>query len=226
MTTMYKDKEVKELLELLNVHSSLTFQSQLELQKELAFRGLKAESTALNKTIVKTSEDINKFLYLKDLGFEVREDKNSFTVTRTTKSVLIDLLAIILGLLLSMYGLIQLLSITVFAPENGTDFSISRLMMIVIYGVMILIGVKFLNGVKRFFDFLGFELSKSDKGIILKKRFDLKLEECQVEASSIKLVTYKGRTILRMNDDDIFDSNANDIVQKMTIESLYNKLRN
>lgn len=223
---MYKDKEVKELLELLGSHEALTFQSQLDLQKELESRGLSNQATALDSTIVNTSSDIANFKYLKDLGFKIEKAGNSLKITRTIWAIITDIVAIVLGLLLSLYGFIKLLSITIFAPEGGNDFSISALMMIVIYGVMIIIGVKFLNGVKRFFDYLGFELSKSDGRINLKNRFDLKLEERQVEASSLQLQKYKDRLVLKLDDHDLLDSNANDIVQKMTIESLYKALIN
>lgn len=223
---MYRDKEAKELLELIGMHETLTFQSQLDLQKELKTRGLSDHGVALDSTITQTLGEIENFNYLKDLGFKFEELGNKFKITRTTKAILTDVLAIVLGLLLSMYGFVQLLSITVFATKSDGDISLNGLMMIVIYGVMILIGTRFLNGVKRFFDFLGFELSKSEKQIILKKRFDLNLEERKVEASSFQLKTIKGRMALKLDDQDLLDSNANDIVQKMTIETLYRKLRN
>ncbi len=222
---MYKDKELKELLELVDGHESLTFQSQLYLHDELNARGLNNEGSALDSTIAKTSADIDNFHFLKDLGFKLEDVGNSFIITRTTNAILTDLSAMILGLLLSLYGFVKLLSITVFAPESEGDFSLNSVMMIVIYGVMILIGIRFLNGVKRFFDFLGFELSKTEKQITLKKRFDLKLEKRLVEASSLQLDTYKGRMALKLNGHELLDSNVNDIIQKMTIESLYNKLR-
>ncbi|MFS4494432.1 hypothetical protein [Maribacter sp. 2308TA10-17] len=222
---MYKDKEIKELLELVDGHKSLTFQSQLYLQEELNARGLSKEVAVLDSTIAKTSSNIKNFHFLKDLGFKVEDVGNSFKVKRTTNAILTDMAAIVLGLLLSMYGFVKLLSITVLAPENEADFSINSVITLIVYGVMILIGVKFLNGVKRFLDFLGFELSKSDTEIILKKRFDLKLEERSVEASSFQLERRKDRMILKVNDDSLLDSNANDIIQKMTIESLYKRLR-
>jgi len=224
MTTMYKDKEAKELLELLSEHKALTFQSQLELQKELEIRGFGNEGKTLENTIRETATDIENFHYLKDLGFKFEESTDSLKITRTTKAIITDMVAIVLGLALSVYGLVQLLSITVFAPEIERDLSIAGLITIIIYGVMIIIGVRFLNGVKRFLDFLGFELSKSKDQIILKKRFDLKLEERQIEASSLQLKSYKGRTALKLDDDALLDANANDILQKKTIESLYNRL--
>ena len=70
---MYKDKEAKELLDLLDKHEALTFQSQLYLQKELEIRGLSNRGAALDRTVVKTSTDIKNFQYLKDLGFKVEE---------------------------------------------------------------------------------------------------------------------------------------------------------
>ena len=222
---MYKDKDVKELLELLHKHEALTFQSQLNLQRELVARGLSKEATALDNTVVKTSTDIHNFEYLKDLGFKFEEAGNSLKITRTIQAIITDIAAIVLGLFLSLYGFIKLLGITVFSHQDDDTISLSALMMMVVYGAMILLGVKFLSGVKRFFDFLGFELSKSDEGIILKKRFDLTLEERQVEASDLKLERYKDRLILKLDDDDLLDSNANDIIQEMTIESLYHKLK-
>ncbi len=223
---MYKDKEVKELFDLLGRHKSLTFQSQLDLQKELKARGLSNEGAELDSTIVKTSAIIRNFRYLKDLGFRISEDADSLKISRTTQAKVIDVAAVVLGLFLSLYGLVKLLSITLFAPEGNQDFSFSYLLSIAFYGGMIILGVKFLNGVKRFFDFLGFELTKSVKGIFLKKRFDLKLEERQVEASGLQLERYKDRLILKLDEHDLLDANANDIVQRMTIESLYDKLRN
>lgn len=221
---MYKNKEPKELLELINKHEMLTFGSQIQLRDELNRRDLPIPAEDLNKTINDKITKIKNLDFLPDLGFRVEQSENSFRVFRTTKALIIDILAILFGLVFCVAGFIGIVGL-LSSLATGTEVGFSSIITAIIYVALGILGIKFLSGVKRFFDFLGFELSKSENNIVLKKRFDLKLEEQKIAVSSLSLEKYKDKRILKIDDDDLLDSNANDIVQKMTIESLYKKLQ-
>lgn len=221
---MYKEKEHKELLELLAKYEMLTFESQIHLRNELNRRQLSISADDLNKSINDKISRIQNFEYLPYLGFKVEETENSFRVLRTTKAIITDILAVFFGLVFFGFGIIEIGKL-LSSFTSGTEIGLLGIINAIIYATLVILGVKFLSGIKRLFDFMGFELSKSNSGITLKKRFDLKLEEIKTELSSVNLEEYKDKIILKLDNHDLLDSNANDIIQKMTIESLFQKLR-
>lgn len=222
---MYEDKEEKELFELLDNHKALTFQSQLDLRSEFAKRGMSGKALSLNETILKMNAEINDFIYLKDLGFVIEKGQNSIKVTRSKKAILADVFAVILGLLIPIAGFIGILNLVI-AYQNDDEFGISSIVMVIIYGAMMFLGIKFLSGIKRLLDFIGFNLSKEGSKITMKKRFDLKLEEVIADASSLNLVKVKEIMILKLDGYNVLSCSAKSITQKMTIEALFSVLRN
>ena len=221
---MYVETESKELLELINNHDKLTFQSQIDLKDELISRGFSNESNAISETIKLEIEEINKFRYLNELGFEIDEDEHSLRVVRTTKAIITDVFAVILGLILTLMGLFGIVTFIDFI-SSGIEIGFTTIISAVINVAFVLLGVKFLSGVKRVFDFWGFELSKSGETIKLRKRFDLKLEEIQSDTQAISLAKKGGRMIVRMKEHDLLNCNATDLIHTMTLESLFRKLR-
>lgn len=221
---MYSNKSKEELLEILAQHQMLTFESQLELNDELDKRNLKAKKKVLDETIAIKISQIKNLEYLKDFGFRAEVNNGGVTVTRTTKAVVTDVFAIIAGLivfLIGVYGIASLIS----AFVNGEDINVFSLAINLAMASLVLTGFKFFNGIKRLFDYWGFRLSNSEGIITLKKRFDLKLELISERASQLVLEEYEHEMVLRLGEYTIFNSNAENVIQKMTLEELAKVLR-
>ena len=223
---MYLNKSNKELLDLLNQHVTLTFESQLKLKKELQERNLTTNIETLNTTINKKIEEIKNLKHIKDLGFKIEETSDTFKVTRTLKAIIIDIIAILLGVLfvaLGIYGVLLLFS--TFSNDNS-DFSISQLIKGLTMSGLGLIGIKFLSAIKRLFDYIGFELSNSNNKITLIKRNDLKLELINESPYSLNLSEEGDKLVLKLEDIDTISGISKNITQKMTLQVLLEKLQN
>ncbi len=221
---MYKEKTDRELIELLETHKKLTFQAQLNLQQEFNQRNLSKNINDLENTIENKKSGIENLEYLKDIGFEVEKNGNSLKVTRTLKATVMDIIASILGILLCIIGLFGIIGlIGSFFSEN--EFSLFGLVVELGMVGLGILGVKFLNGIKRLIDYSGFELLNTNGTIILKKRFDMKLVEIQKNSSLLELEKQADRLIFRLEKDEIFNGNAKNIVQNMTLNELNRKLK-
>lgn len=223
---MYLNKSNKELLDLLNQHVTLTFESQLSLKKELQERNLTTNIETLNTTINKKVEEIKNLKHIKDLGFKIEKTSDTFKVSRTLKAIIIDIIAILLGVLfvaLGIYGVLLLFS--TFNNDNS-NFSISQLVIGLVMSKLGLTGIKFLSAIKRLFDYIGFELSNSNNKITLIKRNDLKLELINESPYSLNLSEEGDKLVLKLGDIDTISGISKNITQKMTLQVLFEKLQN
>lgn len=219
---MYKEKNNKELIELLEMHEKLTFQAQLDLKAELNLRNLEINISELEETIHTKTEEIENLHYLKDIGFQSEKNGEYVKITRTNKAIFIDLLAIFFGIIfciIGLNGIFELIGIF----SNGAEFNIMTLIAKLGLISMGILGLKFLNGIKRLIDYSGFEFSNNNGNIILKKRFDTKLVEIQKKESLLELEKQSESFSLKLENDEIFKANSNSIIQKMTLFQLANK---
>ncbi|MBQ4912896.1 hypothetical protein J8L85_00510 [Maribacter sp. MMG018] len=221
---MYSSKTDKELLELLQQYSMLTFESQLILKNEIEKRNLsQADVSGLEKAISEKLEKIKNLEYLKDFGFKAASDGEGVVVTRTTNAVLTDVFAVILGLVVFFIGINGIIDL-VFTFMNGDELDVFTLAMKLAMASLIFIAIRFFSGIGRLFDYWGFELSNLEGVITLKKRFDVKLEEMKASASELLLETQDDNLGLKLKDRTIFTSNADNLIQRMTLEELVKKL--
>lgn len=221
---MYNDRTKKELLEILEQYQMLTFESQLSLNAELESRGLVVDKSELDLAIEVKMSQINNLEYLDQLGFNATIDNHSITVTRTMSAVVADVIAVVFGVLvflLGVYGVSSLVSMFV----NGEDINVFSLAVNLAMSTLILVAFSFFNGIKRLIDFAGFRLSNHDGTITMKKRFDLKLEEIKEKASELFLETDEEELVLKLGDYAVFNSNADNLVQRLTIEHLTSLLK-
>ena len=221
---MYNDRTKKELLEILEQYQMLTFESQLSLNAELESRGLVVDKSELELAIEVKMSQINNLEYLDQLGFNATIDNHSITVTRTMSAVVADAIAVVFGVLvflLGVYGVSSLVSMFV----NGEDINVFSLAVNLAMSTLILVAFSFFNGIKRLIDFAGFRLSNHDGTITMKKRFDLKLEEIKEKASELFLETDEEELVLKLGDYAVFNSNADNLVQRLTIEHLTSLLK-
>lgn len=202
----------------------LTFESQLSLNAELESRGLVVDKSELELAIEVKMSQINNLEYLDQLGFNATIDNHSITVTRTMSAVVADAIAVVFGVLvflLGVYGVSSLVSMFV----NGEDINVFSLAVNLAMSTLILVAFSFFNGIKRLIDFAGFRLSNHDGTITMKKRFDLKLEEIKEKASELFLETDEEELVLKLGDYAVFNSNADNLVQRLTIEHLTSLLK-
>lgn len=221
---IYKEKTDKELIELLAIHKKLTFQSQLDLKAELEHRNIQNNIEDLESTINEKISEIENLDYLKNLGFKAYEIGDSIRVVRTDKAILMDILAIVLGIIFCLIGFFGILSlISSFSSESGFNiFSIVVEIGMIAFGIL---GIKFFSGIKRLIDYTNFELLSNNGTITLKKRFDTKLMEIKKNESLLELKEQSELMTLKLENDDILSANSSNIIQKMTISELTKKLK-
>lgn len=120
------------------------------MNNELISRGFSNESNAISKTIKLEIAEINKFRYLNALGFKI--DEHSFKVIRTAKTIITDVFSVILGLILTLLGLLGIVTF-IDSISSGIEIGFTTIINAVINVAVVLLGFKFLSGVKRVFDF-------------------------------------------------------------------------
>ncbi len=221
---MYSEKSDKELLGILEGYSLLTFESQLLLKQELVKRNLIQNISGLNQAISDKLTGIKNLEYLKDYGLIAHKD-NGLVVKRTTKALLTDVLAVILGLIvffIGIYGIVNLVMTFI----NAEELDVFTLAVKFGVAAMVIIGLSFLNGLRRLFDFSGFELSNKGNEISLRKRFDVKLEEVKAHSEALNLTEEDDLMQLKLGDQVILTSTTQNLVQKMTLEELAKQLKN
>lgn len=221
---MYSDRTDSELVVILKQESLLTFESQLNLKDELEKRAIAVNTTNLENSISKKLAEINNLDYLEDFGFVAQSNEDGITVMRTNKAMFTDVIGIIVGLLvflLGIYGCINLMMTFV----NGEELDVFSLAYKVAMAALVFIGFSFFSGLKRMFDYTGFKLSKKGSAITLKKRFDVKLEEITATANDVHLDTEEDTLFLKLGKQTVFSSNANNLIQTMTLKKLAKELK-
>ncbi|MGB3145125.1 MAG: hypothetical protein WBB24_13560 [Maribacter sp.] len=221
---MYSDRTDSELVDILGQESLLTFEAQLNLQQELKRRAIAADTASLDQSIFKKMQEIKNLDYLKDFGFKAERIANGIVVTRTKKAIWTDVIGVILGLIVFFIGLNGIINL-VFAFINGDELDVFTLAFKFAVASLVFIGFSFFSGLKRLFDYSGFELSNTQGLITLKKRFDVKIEQIQAKASDLFLDTDEDNLQLKLGKEIIFTSNADSLVQTMTLEELAKELK-
>lgn len=221
---MYSDRTNSELLGILEQYSLLTFESQLSLRDELKKRAIVVDTADLEASISQKLAEIKDLYYLKDFGFQADRTVDGLTITRTNKAMVTDAFALLMGLLvflIGIYGCIDLVMMFV----NGNELDVFTLAFKFAMAALIFIGIGFFSGLKRLFDYSGFQLSNLEGMIVLKKRFDVKLEEIKASASDLFLETDEDTLSLKLGSQTIFTSNADNLIQTMTLKELSKELK-
>lgn len=221
---MYTDRTNSELLGILEQYSLLTFESQLSLRDELKKRAIVVDTADLEASISQKLAEIKDLYYLKDFGFQADRTVDGLTITRTNKAMVTDAFALLMGLLvflIGIYGCIDLVMMFV----NGNELDVFTLAFKFAMAALIFIGIGFFSGLKRLFDYSGFQLSNLEGMIVLKKRFDVKLEEIKASASDLFLETDEDTLSLKLGSQTIFTSNADNLIQTMTLKELSKELK-
>lgn len=219
----YSHQSNYELERLLGQFEMLTFQSQIELKKELEQRRHNLDTAALENAIIKKREDILNLEYLDDLGFTYVENSDGFSVKRTNKAAWFDIASVLVGFLLIYVGLIGVISLSgLFFGDD--EFSLFGFLVPLAMAVIGLTGVKMLSGLSRLFDYSGFELTKSASAIRFCKRVEFKTECTTEDASSVELMEIEDSLVLTIAETEVMAADRDNLVQRMTIVQLFEKL--
>ena len=221
---MYIKRTNSELIEILYQQSLLTFESQISLREEIKKRDIQVDLSPLEVSISSKLTQIKNLEYLKDFGFKADKNSDGITVTRTNKALFTDVIAIILGVIVFLIGIYGCINLA-FTFINGDELDVFTLAYKFAIAGCIFIGIGFFSGLKRVFDYSGFELTNFNGLITLKKRFDLKLEEIKANASEIFVETDEDTLFLKLGNQTIFTSNADNLVQTLTLKELAKKLK-
>lgn len=203
----------------------LTFESQLSLNETLDSRNMEVDKSDLELAIQTKLGRINNLDYLKDLGFTATEHGNGITVTRTSGAVFTDVVSVFFGAIVfsvGVYGVASLVSMFV----NGEEINVFTLAVNFALTSLLLTGFKFFKGLKRLFDFSGFQLSNTEGEITLKKRFDLRLEDIKEKTSELFLENHEDDLALKLGQYDIFSANGANLIQRLTMQQLTHLLKN
>lgn len=221
---MYSTKTDSELLEILEQYSMLTFESQLGLRDAFKKRALVVDTSNLEAAIAQKLAKIKNLDYLKDFGFQADRSAAGILVTRTKKAMITDIFAIFIGLLVFLIGIYGCINL-VMTFINGEELDVFTLAYKLAMAALLFIGIGFFNGLKRLFDYAGFQLSNREGMISLKKRFDVKLKEIKANTADLFLQTDEDTLFLKLGDQTIFTSNADNLIQSLTLQELTKQLK-
>ncbi len=201
----YSKHDNRELLEILNKYSLLTFSAKIELKQELLKRKTALDSKdfkGLNDSINQGMDEVKTLKFLNDIGFNVSWfDNKSFEITRSGKATVVDLVAIFLGIIFSIIGIIGL-SVLISYLSPKVNFGVFNLIFNILLLGLGFFGFKiFYNGFDRLIKYKDFKLIVDRDEIILRKRFDLKIKELKKEASTLKLDNSKEQVVSLMSGD-------------------------
>lgn len=221
---LYQNHSDNELLVVLEHCGKLTYEAQLDLSQEAGQRNIAANTTILGEHLATTERDISDLVYLPDLGFQYAGDSasNQFEIKRTFKAQFMDVVSVVLGTVFFTIGLVYFwLLLSMFFGDN--EFTMGKL---VIYGLMILlggIGFKMLSGIHRLLDFINFRLEKRGDTIQLSKH--PKGKGLHFSSSDVSSELESDELILKVADLEIVRATATNLLQKMTLEELFRKLK-
>lgn len=222
---LYKKHTNRELLSVFKERHTLTYEAQIQLKDEALFRKLAVDVDDLNNSIVKESEAIKNLEYLKDLGYMSTGVGDTIRVVRTVRSKIFDVVAIVLGVILSYYGLVRLIKI-IFDFLSDRPFDLTTFLIDGFIVVLGYIGFKMLSGFKRLIDHMGFELVSEHGVVRLKKRFDMTLVEKEFTAEDVSVKESGGEIALCLNTIEVITGDSSNLIQRMTIQELAEKIKN
>jgi hypothetical protein len=222
---LYKKHTNRELLSVFKDIHTLTYEAKIQLKDEALSRKLVVDIDDLNNSIVKESEAINNLEYLRDLVSISTGIGDTIRVVRTVSAKTFDVVAIVLGGILSYYGLVRLIKI-IFDFLSDRPFDLTAFLIDGFIVVLGYVGFKMLSGFKRLIDHMGFELLSEDGIVRLKKRFDMTLIEEEFTPENVSVKESGGEIALFLNNIEVITGDSSNLIQRMTIQELAVKIKN
>ncbi|WP_124979066.1 hypothetical protein [Nonlabens xiamenensis] len=222
---MYQNTSDKALLDLLEKHQRLTFESQLSLLNSLKNRSISCDTSALKESISNKKDKIKELFYLKNLGFQYEYlTDDAVKVSRTGWSIFTDACAIFFGLVLcfiSIYGIFALIN----TFQADADISVFQILVnggLIALGVL---GIQFLSGANRLIDYIGFEILSINNEVTLRKRLDLKRIEKQADVSDIQFDNDGSVMGISIGGTEVITVPSGTLIHELTLRELVKKLQ-
>ncbi|AXT59071.1 hypothetical protein D1816_01455 [Aquimarina sp. AD10] len=221
---LYSKFTDKELQTTLSRHTKLSFIAKKELKKEFLSRTINdIEHPSLFDNLVRDidleQKEIRDFKYLGNLGLTIRQSGDTvFEIQRSLKGLLVDILAIIVGLIFFIIGIIGLgnISYLFIGEEKLNLFSFFMGILLITIGLS---GIKMIiNGLSRFIEYLGFEFKVNNATFYFKKPFDIGKKTIEGDVSSLTIEKSDHQIQLMFNDIVIIKINAPNTVNTNTLE--------
>lgn len=220
---LYKNHTPREIVAVLEHSDKLTYEAKLNLLDTIRNRSIDVSTEKLEEQIAQKEAAIANLENLEELGFHYEENTTTgeIVVKRTSKAKIMDIISILLGVLLSLVGLIAFwLLVAIFTGEN--EFGLDKLFMYVLMITAGLVGFKMLSGIERFLDFNSFLLTKSGDEVTIKKGG---LSGAQTYLSSqLGIEEEEGELVFHIDDIEFIRANQDNLVQRRTLETLLLKM--
>ncbi len=217
---LYKNHSDRELVAVLENVDKLTYEAQLNLLREFNKREITRDTSTLRQSISETENAIRNLDILSDLGFKAQFDNTSLSIKRDKNAQIMDVVAVIVGFILSMIGLIHFwLLIAMFFGDN--TFTLTKL---ITYALMMIaggIGFKMLGSIHRFLDYKSFSLEQKGSTLQLRKGRSNTI----YAPEDASLVTQDEEFIFQLGDDKIIYASAHNLKQKMSLQELVYKIK-
>jgi hypothetical protein len=220
----YQSHTDRELAAVLVRSEKLTYAAKLNLRREFQKRHLDVEMDMLLGGIQLHEVEIEQLKYLKDLGFKYKENSTAtgVEVHRTGWAIFMDVVAIVLGLVLTGIGLVHVwLFYHMFFGDNA--FSLTKLFQYTLLVFTGTIGFKMLSGIDRFLDYLKFSLVQDGGTIRLQKGFGTAVQVFSVD--DVHIIEEDGEHILQLGTVEVARATADNLVHTMTLEELVRKIQ-
>ena len=218
---LYKNHTLRELQVILNQSAKLTYAAQCNLLQELLARSVALSTIQLEAQIQEKETAIQSLSYLNDLGFVYNKDGNTITIKRSPRSTMMDVIAIFLGLVLFLIGLVYFWHMfAMFFGDNA--FTLSKIFTYTLMISLGAIGFKMLGGVNRFLDYNSFLLLQSGSIISVNKGSFKGTQE--VALTQLNLEKQSGELILYAGSIEIMRCTADNLAHKKTVAALMQKM--
>ena len=223
---MYTNHTSRELKTILRNRNSLTMLSKIRLRDEFKNRNLvlgSEEFQSLINLISLQEKEIEGFEYLNKIGFKLeRFGQNHVKITRKRMANLIDIIAMVLGLILTFVSVKGILGLF-FPTENDFDLGFMDWLTISVFMLIGVIGFFLIrNSLNRFVQFLGFKLEIKDELAILNKRLNFSLVRIEDDVSKLNILESNKDLSLNLGNAQIMEVPNVSYRDRLTLQAIIN----
>jgi len=200
--------------------------SKIRLRDEFKNRNLvlgSEEFQSLINLISLQEKEIEGFEYLNKIGFKLeRFGQNHVKITRKRMANLIDIIAMVLGLILTFVSVKGILGLF-FPTENDFDLGFMDWLTISVFMLIGVIGFFLIrNSLNRFVQFLGFKLEIKDELAILNKRLNFSLVRIEDDVSKLNILESNKDLSLNLGNAQIMEVPNVSYRDRLTLQAIIN----
>ena len=210
---------------LLQQHTSLRYEAQLELVEELQKRNVSEEDLQeLQDELERKKGYLKSLGFLKEMGYDVTTQGDTTHIKRRFCPQVTELAALVLGVVLvfvGMYGILNLYYL--FTGDEGSG--LQALLFNVFFVIMGFKGFQMLGGFPRFINNFGMQFSFSSKQVQLEKRVDFKIESSTGAPAEVHLEETEDALLLKFKKETVFVAHPKSFTQRATLYSLLESIQ-